>query len=259
MNIPEFTAHASLYRTSNRYRSSSSEYGGPPSAHSVVPAYYPGPATQRECRVCTGTCEKLAGICGGGVAASVAAVCVGTLGLGCGAAVAWGAAILADCAYGFAGCIGLCNVPSFVPLVGGYCCPKICGAPNPLDGYSSGSGCCDADEHCVDQNDPNSRDGCCPSDQRVCGSKCCAKGEYCCGDTCCPAGFFCQEGRFCSEFPSDLLPPPGTPPPTPPKGSVFAVKCSPGETRCGNECCPPGKECCSIGGGQVACMTNCLH
>lgn len=251
MNIPQFTAQASLYRTSNRYRSSSSEYDGAPSAHSIVSAYIPGPATQRECSVCTGTCDKLAGLCGAGVAATVAAVCVGTLGFGCAGAAAWGAAILADCAYGYAGCIGLCNVPSWVPLVGGYCCPKICGPPNPIEG--SGSGCCDVDEHCVEQNDPNSRQGCCPSDQSVCGGNCCAKGERCCGDTCCPPDYFCLDGGYCTASPP-FSPPGGDPPKPPVNNCIF------GGEPCGPACCPPGLQCCNYS-AQFGpdCRTSCLH
>jgi hypothetical protein len=49
MNIPAFTAQASLYRTSNRYRSSGREAGNLWSGESVVPAYYPGPAGEAAC------------------------------------------------------------------------------------------------------------------------------------------------------------------------------------------------------------------
>jgi hypothetical protein len=252
MNIPAFTAEASLYMTSNRYLSSSSEYSGPLSSYSIVPAYMPGPATQRECSVCTGTCDKLAGLCGAGVAATVAAICVGTLGFGCAGAVAWGGAILANCAYGYAGCIGLCNVPSWVPLVGGYCCPKICGLPNPLEG--SGSGCCDLGEACVDQGDPNSRQGCCPSGQSVCGGKCCAIGEYCCGDTC------CGDPHCFNDVCGNTPPFPDNPPPPPPnKCSIW------GGQLCGTKCCPIGTWCCGVfSDGQPDCrlgstINACLH
>lgn len=253
MNMPSFSGYNSLYRTSNRYHTSyAMEYGELLSTQLFVPAYHPGPATQRECRVCTGTCEKLAGVCGAGVAASVAAVCAGTLGLGCGAAIAWGAAILADCAEGFAACIGLCNVPNWVPLVGGYCCPKICGAPNPVDGYSSGSGCCDLGETCVDQNDPNSREGCCPGGQSVCGGNCCAKGENCCGDTCCPENYFCLEGGICTEYPPFTLP--GNDPPTPPVNN-----CIFGGEPCGRKCCLGGFVCCNDPEGPTCRQPPCLR
>ena len=52
MSIPEFTAQASLYRTSNRYRSSGSEFSGLPPTQSVVAAYYPGRSTQYRCNKC---------------------------------------------------------------------------------------------------------------------------------------------------------------------------------------------------------------
>ena len=262
MNIPQFSAEASLYRTTRQYRSSISEYRAQPATpYSVFPAYMPGPATQRDCSVCTGSCDKLFEVCGIGVVAGVSAVCVATLGFGCPAAVAAGEAVLVGCAEAYAACIGYCNVPGWVPVVGGYCCPKICGPPNPLEG--SGSGCCDLGEACVDQDDPNSRQGCCPSGQLVCGGKCCAVGDQCCGDTCCPPNYFCREGGFCSEFPSDLGPPAGTPPPLPPQ-----YACSPGSAPCGfadssgviRTCCPPGLQCCGYSGRfGPDCRKSCLH
>jgi len=248
MSMPAFTAQASLYRTSNRYHSSISRRGERPSAHSVVPAYIPGPATQRECSVCTGTCDKLAGLCAAGAAAVAIAGCATFV--GCPAALATAGAILADCAEGFAGCIGLCNVPSWVPVLGGYCCPKICGFPDPLEG--SGSGCCDLGEACVDQHDPNSRQGCCPSGQIVCGGNCCAKGDRCCGDTCCPTGHFCLDGGYCTESPP-FVPPGGDPPKPPVNNCLF------GGAPCGRKCCPPGLMCCGVFEGQPDCRTSCLH
>src|SRR5437867_5536007 len=104
MNIPQFTAQASLYRTSNRYRSSGAELVGSQSAQLVLPAYIPGPATQHDCSVCTGVCAIELELCGAGVALYVAGVCAATLGLGCAGAAAWGAAVLADCAEIYAGC-----------------------------------------------------------------------------------------------------------------------------------------------------------
>jgi hypothetical protein len=89
-----------------------------------------------------------------------------------------------------------------------------------LDPFNPGSGCCDVGEHCVDQNDPNSRNGCCPSDRSVCGNSCCAPGEYCCGDSCCPPGQPCTDG-LCGVYPPIIppgTPPPGPPPPPPPGG-----------------------------------------
>ncbi len=141
------------------------------------------------------------------------------------------------------------NVPGFIPLVGGYWCPKICGLPNTLEG--SGSGCCDEDAHCVEQNNPNSRQGCCPSDQRVCAGKCCAKGESCCGDVCCPPGYFCLDGGYCTASPPFV--PPSTPPPPPANNCLF------GGALCGSKCCPSGLRCCGFLNGQPDCKTSCLH
>lgn len=251
MNVPAFTAQASLYRTSNRYRSLSSEPGDPACVHSIVPAYMPGPATQRDCSVCTGLCDKEIEGCAIVVAGVVSAVCVATLGFGCPGAVAAGEAALTVCAEAYAACIGYCNIPGWVPVVGGYCCPKICGFPNPLEG--SGSGCCDLGEACVDQHDPNSRQGCCPSDQLVCGGHCCAKGEKCCGDTCCPSNYYCVDG-YCSEYPTGNVPFGNPPPPPPPVNN-----CLFGGAPCGSKCCPPGLQCCGVFQGQPDCKTSCLH
>lgn len=251
MSIPQFTAQASLYTTSNRYNFSIPAYSGSTSESSIVPAYIPGPATRRDCSVCTGICDKGAAICGVGAATYAAAVCAATLGVGCGAAVAAAAAVLAECAEAYAGCIGLCNIPGWVPVVGGYCCPKICGPPNPLEG--SGSGCCDLGEACVDQDDPNSRQGCCPSGQLVCGGKCCAKGDSCCGDTCCPPGYYCLDGGNCVEYPP-FAPPGSNPPPPPVNNCIF------GGAPCGPKCCAPGLQCCSYSAQFGAdCRTSCLR
>jgi len=230
MSIPEFTAEASLYRTTNRYRSSVSKIDGLPSAQSVVAAYFPGTATQAKCSECLAICAKVNVYCNVVAAFSIffppAAV-----------------AAFTACAAEAVLCAGGCAAP-----VIGSCCPKVCGFPNPLD---PGEGCCDQNETCVDRYDPNSRQGCCPSDQSVCAGKCCSKGESCCGDTCCPPNYFCREGGFCSEFPSDF---PNTPPPPPPINN-----CIFGGAPCGSECCPPGLKCCGVFNGQPDCKTSCLR
>lgn len=234
MNIPEFTAQASLYRTSNSYRSSGTEFDGSPSAQSVVTAYFPGPETQAKCNRCSEIALRNFGVCVGiGAVGSIACgpfypACFGTA--------------LAACDLALLSAQALCAYDD--------CCPKICGTPNPFD---PGAGCCDANEQCVDRYDPNSRQGCCPSDQSVCAGKCCPKGYSCCGDTCCPPNYFCRDGGFCSEFPSDLLPPPGPPPPPPVNNCIF------GGAPCGSKCCPPGLECCGVFNGQPDCKTSCLH
>jgi hypothetical protein len=235
MSIPEFTAEASLYRTTNRYRSSGSEFDGSIADQSVVAAYFPGTATQAKCNRCSEIALRNYGVC---------------LGIGAIGCIASGPAYpicagiaLEGCNLELLGAQALCAYDD--------CCPKICGTPNPFD---PGEGCCDANEQCVDRYDPNSRQGCCPSDQSVCAGKCCAKGESCCGDTCCPPNYFCRDGGFCSEFPSDLLPPPGTPGPPPPINN-----CIFGGEPCQGKCCPPGLVCCGGSPGQPDCKTSCLR
>lgn len=250
MNIPQFTAQASLYRPSRRYWSSGSEPKGSPSAQSVVTAYVPGPGTQHDCSACLETCAKTLTLCSAaaaGVAVGGCALSLFTFGISCAGAAALAGTILEGCVASAAACTGYCAIP-----VVGPCCPKPCGFPGP-----TGEGCCDADEHCVDQSDPNSRYGCCPSDQSVCGGNCCAKGESCCGDTCCPPNYFCRDGRFCSEYPSDLLPPPGTPP-SKKDFSPHSTYCAVGQTPCGDQCCPPGLECCyDVWPYSGVCRTSC--
>lgn len=235
MKIPEFTATASLYSTSNRYRSSGSEFAGSAPAQSVVAAYFPGPETQAKCNRCSEIALRNFGIC-------IATGAVGCIASGPFYPICAGG-VLAGCDLGLLSQEAACAYDD--------CCPKICGTPNPFD---PGEGCCDNNETCVDRYDPNSRQGCCPSDQSVCGGKCCAKGYSCCGDTCCPPNYFCRDGGFCSEFPSDLLPPPGTPPPPPPPNN-----CIFGGAPCGTKCCPLGLECCGVFQGQPDCKTSCLH
>jgi hypothetical protein len=225
MTIPEFTAQASLYRTSNSYRSSSSsEHGDLWSGHGIVPAYFPGPAAKAACNNCLES------------ALTDYFKCIATQGF---------PFSLIHCSLGAWWDAGSCIVDD--------CCPRRCGPPDVFD--LAGSGCCDANEHCVDRSDPNSRSGCCPSDQTVCAGKCCAKGYSCCGDTCCPPNYFCLGGGFCSEFPGPLLPPRGAQTPTPPPNN-----CIFGGAPCGPKCCPPGLECCSYSVQFGAeCKTSCLH
>ncbi len=59
------------------------------------------------------------------------------------------------------------------------------------------AGCCDADENCVNEDDPNAREGCCPRDQIVCGGNCCFIESTCCGDACCPKTSTCHNGVCC--------------------------------------------------------------
>jgi len=233
MNMPGFTAEASLYKTSNRYRASNLEYGDKPSGEAIILSYFPGPATQAVCDTCLKRAVRDHGIClvsaavGSAVCGPFYPVCFGAAAGGCWVKLVWD--------------LGECAIDD--------CCPKLCSGINP---FEPGTGCCDENETCVDRYDSNSRGGCCPSDQIVCSGKCCAKGEFCCGETCCPAGYFCREGVFCErEFIGSF--PTTPPPPSPVNNCIF------GGEPCGSKCCPPGLVCCGVYGGQPDCKTSCLH
>jgi hypothetical protein len=203
MNLPGFTADASAYRSKNPYRlfasaSPGSCGGGASSSGTIVAAYFPGPDTQARCSNCLGDCASALADC----SAAASAPLLGCLfPPACAAAIAAAAYAQEGCNATSLACQAYCE--AFV------CCPKPCGIPNP---FNPGEGCCDAGEHCVDQNDPNSRNGCCPSDRSVCGNSCCAPGEFCCGNSCCPPGQPCTDGA-CGVYPPII--PPGTPPPGP--------------------------------------------
>jgi len=237
MNIPGFTAEASLYRTSRRYRSSASECDGAPSAQSVVAAYIPGPATQHDCEVCENACKVGYGLCIAtalGIGGVGCALSIFTFGISCAASLASAATIFKTCQWGLATCYGICNNPLLSP-----CCPKACSVPGP-----GGRGCCDKGESCVGSHNPNTRDGCCPVGQE-CYGNCCAKGEH------------CLSGGTCSTEPGYFADTPT--PPKPPERPIAVDYCKVGYTRCGSTCCAPGLECCSVGGGRVACLTTCVN
>jgi hypothetical protein len=177
-------------------------------------------------------------ICLGKVAATVLQGCVGSLGFGCGAAIAWGVVESGGCYAHYAECFGYCNIPTAREL--GWnspCCPKVCGVPTP---GSAGSGCCDHGEACVGSHNPNTRDGCCPVGQE-CGGNCCAKEEH------------CLPGGICSTEPGyfdDTYPPP---PPPPVNNCIF------GGEPCGRKCCVGNEVCCfdAALGGQVCKLYTC--
>jgi hypothetical protein len=222
MNIHLFTAHAFLYRVSNSYRSSASESRGSPSSQSVVAAYHTGPSAQKRCFTCLEACASDKNSCDDFVSGLI---------------LWWnqvaGLLLYSDCASSVADCRVRCSTGL------GPCCPKTFG-PRNLSNLAEG--CCDQNEQCVDQNDPNSLHGCYPSDQIICGGRCCATGE-----NFCRAGLFCER-QFISDFPN-------TPPPNPPTDvGTFREKCPMGSERCGNNCCPPGL----LGGGRVGCRDLCV-
>lgn len=191
MNLPGFTAQASLYRTSNRYRSSGSEFSGLPSTQSVVAAYHPGPSTQQRCNMCLQSCAFERDSCLSFVDTWISwwNLPVALL-------------LYADCIDQAADCRDQCANP---PL--GACCPKTCGPLNPSE---PGEGCCDTGDSCCGGT-------CCPPNLvcydggicseppppgfpttpplppppvnkcnlfeggTPCGSKCCYGGLQCCG------------------------------------------------------------------------------
>lgn len=242
MKMPGFSGETSLYRTTGRYASSTSVFADLQPTQLLMPAYFPGPESQAKCQACIEQCLLVWGICTAG-------------------AVFWPPAIAA-CALELMGCQGYCLIPGFPS----DCCPKLCR----LEPFNQpGGGCCDADEQCVDPGDPNSRSGCCPRDQRVCGGRCCGKGATCCGNeccpagdtccggqTCCPAGWFCDNG-FCSQSVSFPGGPPPELPKLPPWWPISVELCPVGWTPCRGRCCRPGLECCVKESGAT-CQEMCV-
>jgi hypothetical protein len=257
MNIPGFSAQAALYRSSRRYRASTS-FGltGSQDGTAVTLAYYPSDPS--DCNSCVDGCNNALAWCLAG-------------------AVFFPPAI-AGCDSAYLGCAGAC-------MFSKACCPKRCEFS--LD---FGDGCCDENEQCVDRYDPNSRHGCCPVGQLVCGGKCCPEGATCCGSDCCRVNLgmkccgmeccptdqqccagrccppdmkccgteccdrnaYCEFGR-CGSYPSFGS---YTPAPRPePSKPVSTTGCQLGWIRCGDVCCPPDQKCCTPG----VCDYICLH
>lgn len=234
MNLPAFTAEFSLYRSRNSYRVATAPDVAMP-AQSVVSAL-----TYEDnvnCSRCENKCNEQWADCVGVATATWLAGLVGCAAAGplyplCAGPVTVAYASANGLCVGKLGlCRAICNAP------GESCCPVFCGLGH----------CCSKGETCIP-------DGCCPSDRQVCGGECCPNGYSCCGDTCCPPNYFCRDGGFCSEFPSDLLPPSGTPGPPPPFNN-----CIFGGEPCQGKCCPPGTVCCGGSPGQPDCKTSCLR
>ena len=259
MNLPHFAAEASIYRSRRHYSAPLLYSGRSQADQTIVASYRPGVETMKGCYRCTEeNCATHLEYCNIGAD------------IGCFLFPAGCLAAQAACDAEYLACLGVCVAP-----VVGECCPTPCGVPNPFD---PGSNCCDHGEHCVSPGDPNSRQGCCPSSQSVCGGRCCAPSEYCCGDVCCPEGTVCCGGSccpneccrdnccdagvpcgadgFCAHFGG------GPPPPPPP------FDCPPGAAPCGipdntgviRTCCPPGLQCCSYSAKfGPDCRTSCIH
>lgn len=236
MNIPQFTAQASLYRTSNSYRSSVDKFGGSIQAQSVVAALTYDDTVK--CSACENKCNEQGADC--------VAVAVVTWGLGLAGCAAFGpfapaCAIPVTIAYGLA--IGVCTAKlgacrTICNLPGEACCPVFCELGH----------CCSEGETCIPH-------GCCPGGQAVCGGNCCNVGETCCGSTCCPSHYYCIDGNFCSQYPSAI--PFGNPPPPPPPPDNGCMLF--GGVQCGSKCCYGGLQCCGVFNGQPDCRTSCLR
>jgi hypothetical protein len=239
MRLPLFTAQASLYRTSNRYRSSGGDYENWMAHELVVAAYIPGPETRQRCAECTHSCESVRNACLYKVAAAALEQCIlsGSF-WGCGKVVVESLGPAADCYQVYEACRGFCHLPPGTGA-GGPCCPKLCGIPNP---FKDGEGCCDHGEACVGAHNPNTRDGCCPVGQE-CEGNCCAKDEH------------CLPGGICSTEPGyfeNTYPPP---PPPPVNNCIF------GGVPCGRKCCVGDQVCCFDAslGGLVCKMYTCVN
>jgi hypothetical protein len=255
MTLPAFSAHASLYRATNHYRSFVADVGNVTTDQSVVAAYVPGPGTQQRCDDCLHPYKVGRDICLAKTAWMVASLCgstgIFTFGLGCAGAIALGLQQAAGCEAVYLTGEGICHIPGGSGSLTGRCCPKVCGVHIP---EIPGSGCCDHGETCKGLGmRGNTRDGCCPVGQD-CGSVCCAPNEKCCGDVCCPSNYYCLDNR-CSEHPGTFA---NTPPPTPPGDNLcyfFA-----GGSPCGSKCCYGGLQCCGVEpNGQPRCQVSCVR
>jgi hypothetical protein len=269
MTFPTFSAEASEYEATAYYRGHASVGNIPPLAGLVVPAYRPQRTTQFQCSECNDACQSQYEACNGLVTGATGLVVMACAVFPISCALVPSVAFFGGwaCTIFFGACRAYC--------LAARCCPKACALPDPT---RPGFGCCDSGESCVDENDPNSRSGCCPSDRHVCGGKCCNAEQSCVGSSCCPPGATtvcngvccagsCAPNGLCCPSPNrvcgnDCCPPlskcceghccatgqechpiTGTcwspPPPIP------TVVCPTGSESCNGKCCPPGKMCCN--------------
>jgi hypothetical protein len=190
-----------------------------PFPQTVVPAYHirlGGPGGNA-CATCANDAAETLAECDAIAAAAVVAACL--FPPACPAAAIAGGAALGGCATQFGIRMGTCELKE--------CCPKRCGPTNILD---LGSGCCEAGEQCVNQNDPNAaRGGCCPEGRSVCSGNCCIDGETCVQGVCCPPNTPGACNGVCCSGPCDQA------------GNC----CNPPNHLCGGFCCPPFNQCCN--------------
>jgi hypothetical protein len=212
MNIPAFTADASLYRSRRHYHASPAT-DSESRTHTIVPALQP--ADNAACDECNSGCGKGAIQCTATASASYVAALIGCAASGplypicAGAASAVYGTAYTVCIAASWVCLAECELP------GNACCPTHC--------EGSGSGyCCSTGEQCS-----SSDRGCCPVGRQVCGGRCCPEGDRCCGDECCSARNCCN--GVCCEGECD------------PNGDC----CSSPSHVCGGSCCPPFNKCCN--------------
>ena len=124
MNLPSFSAQASLYKASIHYRSSVADFGGLTTHQSVSAAYILGPDTRQRCSDCLRPYQVARVACLAKTAWTVASYCgltgIFTLGTGCAAAIALGFQQAAACEEGYLVGEGICHIPGDI----GRCCPK---------------------------------------------------------------------------------------------------------------------------------------
>jgi hypothetical protein len=201
MSIPEFTAQVSLYRTSNRYRSSGSECGDLQSGESIVPSdqaygtinptfsitdfvkFSPdflgryndslGLYNVRDCCTnCLASFPCADESCRRQRLFNCSRKCNAEVIGGCG------------CPPGRSVCEGLCCGPGEVCTLTG------CSPPNQVCNNRGG---------CLGRCLP---EGCCPPHRTVCNNHCCEYGWSCTSEGCCPPGVCCEStacppGKFC--------------------------------------------------------------
>jgi hypothetical protein len=229
MNIPQFTAQTSLYRTSNRYRSSALDFGGSSPNQAVVPAQGCMPMAfmgagvesyqgQRELKLyffLPPRCNDVVNIMWATPGES------------------WQQLEFEPFNDDFGSCIpynGNCTYSIGRRINANLGKPYLFAIQSCRTRFLSSSVCgpWSAVAHYLPSGPDTCQDG-----HEYCGGNCCAAGESCCGDTCCPAGYSCIGGVCTTGFPKT------PPPPPPPNNCIF------GGAPCGPKCCQPGLECCN--------------
>lgn len=221
INIPGFSAEATLYRTRNRYRLSISALSTSVTAQSVVPAL--NSEDRARCDRCENKCNNAAAECLGYATGSWSAALAGCAAFGPFApacAIPATAIYLSACGVCYAK-LALCYVVGCNLPGDSSCCPEFCELGH----------CCSRGETC-------------------CGDMCCAPGQTCCGgNKCCPAGWHCTDG-FCSDSVPFSNEPPPTPPPYNPLTDLDPIS----PVFCYGKICRRGEKCCGPQGCGAVCV-----